>query len=71
MRLHIKTKAFRLHLLLPTWLILSKPGRRYVTLPPHRRAEVFRLTRRLRRQCRGVSLVDIHTQDGDEIRLTL
>ena len=46
MRLHIKTKDFRLHLLLPTWLILSKPGltialwacRRYVTLPPHRRA---------------------------------
>lgn len=41
MRLHIKTKDFRLHLLLPTWLILSKPGltialwacRRYVTLP--------------------------------------
>ena len=76
MRLHIKTKDFRLHLLLPTWLVLSKPGltialwacRRYVTLPPHRRAEVFRLTRRLGRQSGGVSLVVIHTKDGEEIR---
>lgn len=79
MRLNINTKDVRLHLRLPTWLVLSRPGltialwacRRYVTVPPHRRQELFRLARRLRRQCHGVSLVDIHTQDGEEIRFTL
>ena len=79
MRLHIKTKDFRLHLLLPTWLVLSKPGltialwacRRYVTLPPQKRSEVLRLLGGLRRQCRGLTLVDIRTQDGEEIRLSL
>lgn len=79
MRLHIKTKDFHLRLLLPTWLVLSRPCltialwacRRYVTLPPHRRSEAFRLVRRLRRQCRGITLVDIRTHDGEEIHVKL
>lgn len=79
MRLHIKTKGFRLHLLLPTGLVLSRLGlaitlracRRYVTLPPQRRSEVLRLLGVLRQQCRGLTVVEIRTQDGEEIRLSL
>lgn len=78
MRLHIKAKGFRLRLLLPTRLVLSRLGlaitlracRRYVTLPSQKRSEVLRLLGGLRRQCRGLTLVAIRTQDGEEIRLT-
>lgn len=79
MRLHIKTRDFHLGLILPTRLVLSRPGlalalwacRRYVTLPPPQRTELFRLLRLSRRQCRGVTLVEICTHDGEEIRLRL
>lgn len=79
MRLTIKTGHFRLYLMLPTCLVLNRLAlaialralRPYVTLPPERRPELLRQLRRVRRQCRGLPLVDIRTAEGEKILLRL
>lgn len=79
MRLHIKTGRFRLHLVLPTCLILNRlaltialrAARPYVSLSPEGRGELLRLMRFCRQQYRGLCLVDIRTSQGEQIFLRL
>ena len=79
MRLYIKTNRFRLHLVLPTCLILNRlaltialrAARPYVSLPPEGRGKLMRLMRLCRQQCRGLCLVDIRTSQGEQIFLRL
>lgn len=79
MRLLIKTERFRLHIILPTCLVLNKltltialwAARSYVTLPTERRTKFFRQLRTLRKQCRGLPVAEIRTASGEEILLRL
>ena len=77
MRLHIKTKDFRLHLILPTALVLNRLTfsigllalRSRLSLQPGARHELYRQLCQLRRLCRHNTLVEIRTHDGEEILL--
>ena len=79
MRLKIKTGHFRLYVILPTCLVLNRLAlsialralRPYVTLPPEGQPALLRQLRQLRRQCRHLALVEVHTAAGEEILLRL
>lgn len=79
MRLNIQTKGFRLKLWLPTWLILNRLTlsivlrvlHSRVVLAPEARSQLLHQCRTLRKVCRGVPLVEVHTAGGEDILVRL
>lgn len=79
MRLTIKTDGFHLRLILPTWLVLNRltlsivliAAHRVLPLSPEGRSQLLEQCHHLRRVCRGVPLVEIHTGTGEEILVRL
>ena len=79
MRLKIKTGHLHLYVILPTCLVLNRLAlaialralRPYVTLPPENQPALLHQLRQLRRQCRHLTLVEVHTAAGEEILLRL
>ena len=79
MKCRIHTKGFRLWLWLPNGLAVSRPafapalriGQHYLRIPKERRPLLARDWKRLGKDWKGLPLVEIHTAQGEEIRITL
>lgn len=79
MKCRIHTKGFRLWLWLPNRLAFSRPalslalriGQNYLRIPKERRPLLARDWKRLGKDWKGLPLVEIHTVQGDDIRITL
>lgn len=81
MKIDVKNENRRFHLALPNWLILNRVSLRLVRkgtkgeveirLSGKALRELRRAVKRLRRTRGDWSLIEVHSADGDEVRVRL
>lgn len=79
MKVKIKTQDFRLRLYLPNVICLNSIGikillcyiQNYIEVSDIQKKELIRCMKICRRKCKGVTLIEVHSVEGDEIMVSL
>ncbi|WP_147585182.1 hypothetical protein [Beduini massiliensis] len=79
MKIRIKSKGFRLWLYLPYSLFLNRYSfsllfyalKRYVYISPMGQRDFLKQIKKYRKQFKGLTLVEVHSSDGDDIIIRL
>lgn len=79
MKIRIKSKGFRLWLYLPYSLFLNRYSfsilfyslKRYIYISPMGQRDLLRQIKKYRKQFKGLTLVEVHSSDGDDIIIRL